>query len=1187
MSGMRSIKTHLSCVLLLCILLPTGLIGVTACWFIYNSIRDNRIEDVGLIAEARHEELRMRLDKDNERGNVLLETLIAACRYSDNGVNSCVRPKLEQFAAINPAVGFSFHSGSESDLAVGDNAVSFAQLNRPFQPGQIAATSKLNGVPLLSMVAADSASGFSLLTSYSGRELQDIFINAPALGQSGEIFLADNEGFFITKPRYASQQGIAKAISTIPMRHCLHRESGETLNLDYRDAAIIHGFRFVPEIGGGCIMAHVDQAEAFAPFRQWLMTLSAAVFLFAGGAWLIAAMIGRSISKPITALADMARALSLGDFSQRVCSANYLEIAELSGLFNNMAEQLDHTLSRLKNSEYELEQNVIERTAELHQRHRKYHSVIQCTGEGFWQVDRDGRLLEVNPAYVRVSGYSEAELIGMRISDLEAAETQEKTAEHIRKVMRHGSDTFETQHRRKDGSLWDVEVNASFISEDGGYFVGFFKDITERKRIENSLAESYNLLQSVIETAPVRIFWKDRESRYLGCNKLFAKDIKEQFSQDVIGKDDFQLGVDEHAELYRSDDLYVMEAGLPKLDYEESRIAPNGRPIWLKASKTPLRNEADEIIGVLGVYTDITESKRIEQELRIAATAFETLEGITITDADEVIIRVNRAFTQITGYTAEEAIGNKPSMLKSGRHDPEFYRNMHYALQHEGQWEGEIWDRHKDGHIYPKWLAITTVKNDCGRITHYVGSFTDISERKASEEKIKNLAFYDTLTQLANRRLLAERLEHAIAVQTRTGSYAALLFLDLDNFKLLNDTQGHGVGDELLIKVALRLKGCVRETDAVARLGGDEFIVLLEELGQVCDSAAVQAKTVAEKIVSALTEPYSLSCVVYNCSSSIGVVLFCDSGITADAVLAQADTAMYAAKKGGKNTYRFFDPAMQQELEQRAKFESALRQAISNDQLMLFYQPQVDANKQMTGVEALVRWHHPELGWILPIQFIPLAEETDIILIIGRWVLETACAQLKAWRNRRWTQNLSIAVNVSAKQFYQPGFVEEVRTVMAKYAIGPMQLKLELTESMVLKEMDAAIAKMLELKSIGVLLAMDDFGTGYSSLSYLKNLPFDQIKIDKSFVEGIKKNNNDAFIVHSVFTLGKLMGINVVAEGVENIEQDELLKSLGCIAFQGYLFGKPVPIEELERQLREHLIELMPDSEGFQPDKEG
>ncbi|HEY8034612.1 MAG TPA: EAL domain-containing protein [Methylobacter sp.] len=1036
---MRSIKTHLTVTLLLCILLPTGLIGATAYWFVYNEIKESRIENVGHIADARHEELRMQLNRDNERGKALLDRLIAVCRYSDVGINGCVRARLEQFATINHVVGFTFHSGIESDLTWGGDAIPFDKINKSFLPGQIAAISTVNGASLLSLIAADPVSGFSLVTTYPGQELQDIFVGSKVLGQSGETFLADNQGFFITKPRYSSQQGLFNPISAMPMQHCLHSENDETLNLDYRGVSIIHGFRFVPEIGGGCIMAHIDQAEAFAPLTRLVMGLSVAAFLFACSAWLIATMIGRSMSKPIIALADMAQALSLGDFTQRVSLEGYSEIAELSQLFNSMAEQLDSTLSRLKASEYELEQKIVERTSELHERHRKYHSVIRTTGEGFWQVDREGCLLEVNPAYARLSGYSETELVGMRVTDLEAKETQEETAEHIRNIMQQGTDMFETRHRRKDGSVWDVEVNASFIDEDEGYFVGFFKDITERKRIK--------------------------------------------------------------------------------------------------------------------------------QELLIAATAFETLEGITITDANEIIVRVNQAFTQITGYTPEEVIGNKPSMLKSGRHDQDFYRAMHSVLQSEGQWEGEIWDRHKDGHIYPKWLAITAVKDDFGCVTHYVGNFTDITERKASEEKIKSLAFYDTLTKLANRRLLTERLDHAIAIQGRTENYGALLFLDLDNFKLLNDTQGHGVGDELLVEVAHRLKVSVRETDTVARLGGDEFIVLLGELGTASDSAAVQVRTVAEKIVSVLAEPYILSSVVHNCSSSIGIVLFCDSGATADNVLAQADTAMYAAKKSGKNTYRFFDPAMQQELEQRARFESALRQAINNEQLKLFYQPQVDDKKQMIGVEALIRWYHPELGLIPPVQFIPLAEETDIILIIGRWVLETACAQLKAWRSLSFARNLSIAVNVSAKQFYQPGFVDEIREIMAQYAIEPRRLKLELTESMVLKEIDIAIAKMLELKSIGILLAMDDFGTGYSSLSYLKNLPFDQIKIDKSFIDDIKKNNNDAYIIHSVITLGKLMEIAVIAEGVEDTEQDELLKSLGCTVFQGYLFGRPVPIEELENLL--------------------
>ncbi|WP_333875841.1 EAL domain-containing protein [Methylobacter sp.] len=1037
---MRSIKTHLTVTLLLCLLLPTGLIGAAAYWFVYDDIRENRIKDVGHIADARHEELRVQLHRNNEHGKALLDRLIALCHRSDGGINSCVRATLEQFVSINHIIGFTFHSGIEGDLTLGSEAIAFDKLDTPFLPGQIATISTVNGISLLSLIAADSTSGFNLMTTYSAEQaLQEIFVGSSVLGQSGESFLADNRGYFITKPRYPSEQGTIKPISAIPMQHCLRHESGETLDLDYHGVPIIYGFRFVPEIGGGCIMAHIDQAEAFAPLTRLIIDLGRTAFIFTCSAWLIAAMIGKRLSKPIITLTDMTQSLSRGDFTQQISSHGYRETAELSQLFNSMVEQVNNTLSRLKTSEYELEQKIVERTSGLYEHHRKYYSVIRSTNEGFWQVDKEGRLLEVNPAYARLSGYSETELVGMRITDLEAQEAPEKTAEHIRNIMLHETDTFETRHRRKDGSVWDVEVNASFIDEDGGYFVAFFKDITERIRAK--------------------------------------------------------------------------------------------------------------------------------QELRIAATAFETQEGIIITDADEIIVRVNRAFTQITGYMPEEAIGHKPSILKSGRHNQEFYRTMHCALQSDGQWEGEIWDRHKDGHIYPKWLAITAVTDNAERITHYVGNFTDITERKTSEEKIRSLAFYDTLTELANRRLLTERVEHAIAIQARTGYYGALLFLDLDNFKLLNDTQGHGVGDELLVEVAHRLKACVRETDTVARLGGDEFIVLLGELGTTSDSAAFQVKTVAEKIVSALAEPYILSSVVHNCSSSMGIVLFCDSGTTANSVLAQADTAMYAAKKSGKNTYRFFDPAMQQELEHRAKFESALRQAINNNQLKLFYQPQVDDKKQMIGVEALIRWNHPELGLIPPARFIPLAEETDIILIIGRWVLETACAQLKVWRSLPLARNLSIAVNVSAKQFYQPGFVDEVRGIMVRYDIEPKQLKLELTESMVLKEIDIAIAKMLELKSIGIVLAMDDFGTGYSSLSYLKNLPFDQIKIDKSFMENLMGNNNDAYIIHSVITLGKLMQIAVIAEGVEDTEQDELLKSLGCTVFQGYLFGKPLPIEELESQL--------------------
>ncbi|HEY8160291.1 MAG TPA: EAL domain-containing protein [Methylobacter sp.] len=605
------------------------------------------------------------------------------------------------------------------------------------------------------------------------------------------------------------------------------------------------------------------------------------------------------------------------------------------------------------------------------------------------------------------------------------------------------------------------------------------------------------------------------------------------------------------------------------LDIQFRILLWNGELRWLTSRSQTFFEKAGNAyraVRTVGAVHDITEKKLAEQQLRLFATAFQTQEGIIITDANQVIVRVNQAFTNITGYLPQEAIGKKPSMLKSGHHDNAFYRAMYKALHTDGYWQGEIVDRHKDGHIHPKWLTITAVKDVDGEITHYVGNFSDITERKAAEDKIQRLAFYDPLTQLPNRTLLIERLEHAIATQTHNHSqnYGALLFLDLDNFKILNDTQGHRIGDELLIEVGKRLKDCVSEIDTVSRLGGDEFVVLLKELGGSDSNAALNASNVAEKVITILGKSFQLGNVVHYISASIGIALFNAPEATVASVLSSADTAMYQAKKSGKNAYCFFDPSMQHALERRSVLEMALRNAIVNKELRIFYQPLVDSQGQIIGVEALIRWLHPEQGMIAPIQFIPLAEEMGLITNIGYWVLESACAQLAAWKNRAETRKLSIAVNISAKQFYQANFVEEVCNLMAQYAIEPVHLKLELTESMVLEDIDVAIEKMLELKSLGIILAMDDFGTGFSSLSYLKQLPFDQLKIDKSFVQGIRDSSNDAFIIQTVINLGQRLGMDVVAEGVEDAEQWKLLKSLGCGTFQGYYFCKPVPVQELE-----------------------
>jgi len=444
----------------------------------------------------------------------------------------------------------------------------------------------------------------------------------------------------------------------------------------------------------------------------------------------------------------------------------------------------------------------------------------------------------------------------------------------------------------------------------------------------------------------------------------------------------------------------------------------------------------------------------------------------------------------------------------------------------------------------------------------------DITELKAQTVHIEQLAFYDPLTSLPNRSLLRDRVQRVLTYSTRHKNHGAILFIDLDNFKALNDTKGHNIGDLLLIEVAKRLQGCVRSSDTVARMGGDEFVVVLEELNEDILQAVAQAQDIGEKILASLNRPFNLQGFEHYCSASIGISLFRDNEIGMDDLFRHADTAMYQAKTSGRNTLRFFDPDMQASLEARATLEADLRHALSQQQFNLFYQIQVNAANHPIGAEALLRWRHPKRGLVSPLQFIPMAEDTGLILPIGFWVLETACAQIKAWEANPLACKLQLAVNVSARQFHQPNFVEQVREVLKKTGADPTRLKLELTESVVLDNINNTVAKMHELKEIGVRFSMDDFGTGYSSLSYLTQLPFDQLKIDWSFVHNIGIKTTDAVIVQTIIGMGNSLGMEVIAEGVENKEQRDFLECNGCHAYQGYLFSKPVPIEEFEALIR-------------------
>ncbi|MDO8293580.1 MAG: EAL domain-containing protein [Gallionella sp.] len=557
----------------------------------------------------------------------------------------------------------------------------------------------------------------------------------------------------------------------------------------------------------------------------------------------------------------------------------------------------------------------------------------------------------------------------------------------------------------------------------------------------------------------------------------------------------------------------------------------------------------------------------VAMDLRVSAIAFETHEAIVITDCHPKILRVNQAFQDITGYTAEEVIGRNPNILSAERKPKVFYEEMWATIFREGKWSGEVLDKRKNGETYPKWLTITAVTAPDGTLTNYVGSFFDITERKKAEEDINRLAFFDPLTSLPNRRLLLDRLQHALATSARSGRHGAIMFIDLDNFKVINDTKGHDCGDLLLVEIARRLQSCVREGDTVARLGGDEFVVMLEDLGSQAEHAAVQAEEVGEKVRAVIDRPCLVKEYEFHSTASIGISLFVDRETTAEALLKYADIAMYQAKGAGRNIVRFFDPDMQAVLEAHTTLESDLRRALVERQFSLYYQAQVDEAGHILGAEALVRWIHPQRGIIPPDQFIPIAEESSLIIDIGHWVLETACRQLALWGNDKKKCNLELAVNVSARQFKSRDFVDKVAAVIKEQRIDPSRLKLELTESVVLENIADVVAKMHALKALGVKLSMDDFGTGYSSLSCLKQLPFDQIKIDRSFVRDIVTDPDDAVMVQTIIDMAHNFSLNSVAEGVEIDAQLAFLKQHGCMVYQGYLFSKPVPVEEFEALL--------------------
>ncbi|MGE5522158.1 MAG: EAL domain-containing protein, partial [Rhodospirillaceae bacterium] len=572
----------------------------------------------------------------------------------------------------------------------------------------------------------------------------------------------------------------------------------------------------------------------------------------------------------------------------------------------------------------------------------------------------------------------------------------------------------------------------------------------------------------------------------------------------------------------------------------------------------PVQDRRGSTVAGMVIANDVTETKRAEEQLRLTGLAFGSIaDGVMITDAEMRIVSVNKAFTTITGYTESEVVGKMPSILHSGKQDRRFYDALWQTIKRDGHWQGELWNRRKSGEVYPELLTISAVKNPSGDATHYVGVFNDMSTFKAYEERLEYLAHHDTLTGLPNRTLLEDRVEAAIGAAQRAGHRIALLFVDLDRFKLINDTLGHAIGDEMLVAVAKRLTACLRATDTVSRHGGDEFLILLPDLQRMDDAARI-----AEKVLEELSRRYSVGAHQLATSVSIGIAVYPENGTNMADLLRNADAAMYAAKELGRKRFQFYSDSMNARAVERLALETDLRIALEHEQLHLVYQPQFDLRTGMLiGIEALLRWEHPERGEIAPAAFIPVAEETGQIVALGEWALREACRQ-----NKRWLVsgliNVPVSVNVSSIQFRQVDFAGVVAEILRDTELDARYLGLEVTESVLMGGVEAVSATLRELDAQGLKLAIDDFGIGYSSLSYLRHLPIRQLKIDASFVRDVPDSRDAMAIVEAIISMARSLDVLVVAEGVERRAQAEFLRRSACHAAQGFLYCRPLrPLE--------------------------
>ncbi len=870
----------------------------------------------------------------------------------------------------------------------------------------------------------------------------------------------------------------------------------------------------------------------------------------------------------IQTLARSARVFSGGDMSERVNLGTRDELSQVGDSFNEMADGFNA---------------LIEARLEGKASETRLRSIIDASPVPMVLNDDQQNITFLNPSFIQTFGYTLEDIPTLAdwwakaSPDLEYRKWMAATWNTTLETVLHDDSQFnpvEMNIRCHSGLTKTVLANASTVQQSlGGVHLVVLYDINERKKAEQKLLEREARYRAVTYSANDAIITTDNAGNITGWNRG-AETIFGYTETEVNGQPLTLLMPHRYRDQHFIGMNRVLSGGVSHIydkTVELAGLRKDGSEFPLELSLA--KWEAAEGWFVTGIIRDSTVRKQAEADLRIAAIAFEAQEAMIITDANQVILKVNQAFTRITGYSAEEAIGQTPTLLKSGHQDAQFYQAMWESLARDGYWQSEIWNRRKCGDVYPERITITAITNAEGDVVNYVATFDDISQRKKAEETIHDLVFYDSLTKLPNRRLLVERLKHSIEVERRDGKQLALMMLDLDRFKVINNSLGYLAGDELLQQVATRIETRLRKVDLVARLrkvdllarfGGDEFVMLLEDITHMEDAARV-----AEQIIDILNKPFYLSQGdEIRITASIGISLYPQHGDNPQTLISYADAALHKAKAEGAGCFAYYSEDLTIAARERIALETRLRKAIEQQELRVYYQPQVDIGTgRIIGAEALVRWQDPIEGLIAPAHFIPLAEETGLILEIGAWVLRETCRQGRLWLDAGLPP-LTLAVNVSAHQFSRSDVSALVTTVLSETGFPAEQLELEMTESGLMQNQNKVMELLNNIRALGVRFAIDDFGTGYSSLSYLKHFPLDSLKIDKSFIDDIPHQQDDMEIAATIITMGHMLGFKVMAEGVETVEQLAFLQDKGCDAYQGYIKSKAVPADEFVELLR-------------------